>query len=180
MERKSQLTIFAVGAVLGAAGAWLLAPQSGRKNREWLSGRTRWAGQQFGEMAEKIARQAGRNAGQEVQTSREVIQDGFGSVPAGSDGSSTGRVALVLAGAVAAAAAALLLVPQSGKETRQWLADQVRTGRDRLKAAGARVQDYAQKRTRGVRDTVMDNAQVAGSTAQRVADTASDASRRVN
>jgi gas vesicle protein len=179
MEKKSQFGILLTGAVIGAAGVFLLAPQSGRKTREWLGEQTQWAGQKFGEMAEKIARQAGQKAEPEVQASRRAFQNRFDSVPVLNDESSTGRVAWVLVGTLAAAAAALLLAPQSGKETRQWLADQVRTGRDRLKEAGARVQDYAQKKTQ-VREPVMESAHVEGNTAQRIADTESGISRRAS
>lgn len=180
MDKKSQFGILLTGAVIGAAGAFLLAPQSGRKNREWLGEQTQWAGQKISEMAEKITQQAGQKAEQGVQASRRAFQKRFDSVPVLNEGSSTGRVAWVLVGALAAAAAALLLAPQSGKETRQWLAKQMRTGRDRLKVAVEKVQSYAQEGTQGVRDTVMESAQVVGNTAQRIADTASEASRRAN
>jgi gas vesicle protein len=163
MERTSQFKTLFAGAVIGAAGVLLLAPQSGRKTRAWLGGQTQWAGQRFGQLAETLAQQAGKKAD-------PVLVDGW----------SAGRMAWVMGGVLAAASAALLLAPQSGKETRRWLADQARTGRDRLKEAGAHIQDFAQTKTQGVRDTAKEGADVVESTAQRIADTAAEVSLHTN
>lgn len=179
MENKSQFKILIAGAAIGAIGALLLGPQSGQKARERLVKQTRWAGQKFGEIAERIAQQAGQKAEQEVQASRKV-QDRLDSVPVLNDESSTGRTALVLVGVLAAAAAALLLAPQSGKETRQWLGKQMRTGRDRIKGAAEKVQSYAQKGTQRVQDTVKEDVQPIGDTAQHLSETGSEVYQHAN
>ncbi|MFY9269400.1 MAG: YtxH domain-containing protein [Candidatus Manganitrophaceae bacterium] len=148
MEKKSQFKILFTGAVIGAIGALLLAPQSGQKTRERLAKQTQWAGWKFGEMAKIIAEQAPKSADRNALHNRSDYAELIG------EGSSRGRTAMVIVGVLAAATSTLLFAPRSGKETRQWLAKQMRAGCDALKVAAEKVQIHTQKGTEPVRDTV--------------------------
>lgn len=58
------------------------------------------------------------------------------------EGSGGGSIVLAfLLGAVSGAAVALLYAPASGKETREYLGDKAREGRDRAAAAAERGRD---------------------------------------
>ena len=59
------------------------------------------------------------------------------------DGAGAGSVLLAfLVGAVAGAAVALLYAPAAGRETREFLGEKAREGRDRAAEAAARGRDY--------------------------------------
>ena len=58
------------------------------------------------------------------------------------EGAGAGSVLLAfLLGAIGGAAVALLYAPQSGKETREYLGEKAREGRERAKEAAARGRD---------------------------------------
>jgi gas vesicle protein len=59
------------------------------------------------------------------------------------DGAGAGNVLLAfLVGAVAGAAVALLYAPAAGRETREFLGEKAREGRDRAAEAAARGREY--------------------------------------
>lgn len=59
------------------------------------------------------------------------------------EGAGAGTVMLAfLLGAVAGAAAALLYAPATGRETREFLGEKVREGRDRANEAAAKGRDF--------------------------------------
>jgi len=59
------------------------------------------------------------------------------------DGAGAGSVLLAfLVGAVAGAAVALLYAPAAGRETREFLGEKAREGRDRAAEAAAKGRDY--------------------------------------
>jgi gas vesicle protein len=174
VEKKSRFKILLTGAVIGAIGAILLAPQSGQKTRERLAKQTQWAGRKFSDLDREIAEQAKKVA------DGEAIHNGSDYADTVGGGSSRGQMAVVIVGVLAAVASTLLFAPRSGKEARLWLAKQMRTGRDRFKEAVEKVQSDAQEGTQRVRDSVMESVQVVGTAAQRIADTATEASRHAN
>ncbi len=81
---------------------------------------------------------------------------------------------MVIVGVLATVASTLLFAPRSGKEARQWLAKQMRTGRDRFKEAVEKVQSNAREGTQRVRDTVNEGVQSIGGMAQHMSDTGSE------
>jgi len=59
------------------------------------------------------------------------------------EGAGAGTVMLAfMLGAIAGAAAALLYAPATGRETREYLGDKVREGRDRANEAAAKGRDF--------------------------------------
>jgi gas vesicle protein len=165
VEENSRFKVLLTGAVIGAIGSILLAPQSGQKTREQLAKQSQWAGKMFGDLGKGIAEQAKKVA------DREAIYNWSDYAGTIGGGSSRGRTAMVIAGVLAAVASTLLFAPRPGKETRQWLTRQMRTGRDRFNEAVEKVQSDAQKVTQRIRDTVKVGVQSNGDMAQRMTET---------
>ncbi|MEO5657145.1 MAG: YtxH domain-containing protein, partial [Nitrospiria bacterium] len=116
------------GAVLGAIGAFLLAPQTGRQTRRWLAEYANVGGEKLKEAGEGAGRYFSRSNG-----SRYQEEDG------------AGRTAFALTGALVGVVAALMFAPQSGNETRQWLADQAKRGQEKVKEGAEQLKHYAQE-----------------------------------
>jgi gas vesicle protein len=167
VQNKSYFKILMTGAVMGAIGAILLAPQSGRKTRERFAKQTQWAGRMFGDLGRGIAEQAKKVANLEATYNWPGYARRIGGR------SSQGRMAMVVAGVLTAVASTLFFAPRS-KEAGQWLTKQMRTGRDRFNEAVEKVQSDAQKVTHRVRDSVSN-----GDMAQLIKATGSEIYRHV-
>lgn len=142
MGRGTMIT----GAVLGAIGALLLAPQTGRQTRRWLAEYTNLGGEKLREAGEEAQRYLGR--AQERFNGSRFSQEDNG-----------GRTTFALTGALVGVAAALLFAPQSGAETRQWLAEQARRGQERVKEGAEQIKQYAQEGSQRIRQAANEGAE---------------------
>lgn len=135
MGRGTMIT----GAVLGAIGALLLAPQTGRETRRWLAEYTNLGSEKLREAGEEAHRYLGRAQGR-FNGSRFSSREETGA-----------HTTFALTGALVGVAAALLFAPQSGAETRQWLAEQARRGQERVKEGAEQIKQYAQEGSQRIR-----------------------------
>lgn len=129
------------GAVLGALGAFLLAPQTGRQTRRWLAEYANLGGEKLKEAGEGAGRYFNRGKGSRYE------EEG------------AGRTAFALTGALIGVAAALMFAPQSGNETRRWLADQAKRGQDKVKEGAEHLKHYAQEGSQRIRQTTREGAE---------------------